>query len=158
METDESFQEGASTTALTLWRADTLTGIVELSSTLHLHRVDQQVGFIFGLPEQSMLKHSLAKYLRLPKQPGHSVAGSTAGSTTGGGGGGGGHGLPQAQQLAALIKSGMKGAMKGGSAWHVGPLRNFEAVHADGAALKISVQVSRICVLHATCCMLQTVT
>ncbi len=158
METDESFQEGASTTALTLWRADTLTGIVELSSTLHLHRVDQQIGFIFGLPEQSMLKHSLAKYLRLPKQPGHSVAGSTAGSTTGGGGGGGGggHGLPQAQQLAALIKSGMKGAMKGGSAWHVGPLRNFEAVHADGAALKVSVQVRRICVLCVNCYELGT--
>jgi hypothetical protein len=45
--------------------------------------------------------------------------------------------------MAALLRSGAKGAMKGGSAWQVGPLRTLDGTSADGQPIRVSVQVGR---------------
>eukprot|EP00775_Hariotina_reticulata_P009112 gene9112-9281_t len=120
-----------------LWRADGLTGLVEVDGSLSVERADPAAALLFGKSSQSILH---ANFQRLVVNGGwqhaadvvaHVLAHSDAMAL----------GLPVGTTSMQLLTSGGKKSMlKQGAAWKMGPVQVLDINHQDKTPLKVRMQ------------------
>ncbi len=107
-----------------LWRADMMSGVLELNPGCSIAKADEATGGIFGCAGSSMQGSSLQRYLSdLPA----------------------GCSLEDLMSRSAGNKSGRDPATKvvaGGSVSSIGPLKTVKGMHSDGRPLTVSLRVS----------------
>ncbi len=90
-------------------------GTLEISSKLHVVKVDAVAAQLFGRTSQDMKGMKLGRLLQLPEH----------------------------LKLVDLVRKGPKGAMKShaSTAWMVGPVKEMTGNHSDGAPIIVTMQV-----------------
>ncbi|GBF92718.1 hypothetical protein Rsub_05087, partial [Raphidocelis subcapitata] len=104
-----------------LWRADTVTAVIEVDSNLVVSRADATAGLLFGVSHRALLKKDFRRLAGLP----HSTRPSE---------------LLLAASGAKAGHHGKKGGLKGGGASKTGVRRKLSCKHADGSELKLEMQ------------------